>query len=242
MPPARVPPTRVPPPAPAAPDPLGMSAPTRERVMAGFRAGLPYGAASLLLGLSFGVLARPLMGPVATIVMSTIVFAGSAQFAALAVLSAGGGAPAAIVAGMLLNLRFVPMGIAMAPWLHAGPLGRALRGQAIVDASWALANRGGGRFDIDFLLGSTLAQYPAWVAGTVVGALAGGLIGNPRALGLDAIFPAFFLGLLVVELRQAQARPIAALGGVIALVLIPITPPGVPIIVAAAAVFVTAGF
>jgi 4-azaleucine resistance transporter AzlC len=203
---------------------------------------LPYAAASLLLGLSFGVLARPLMGPVATIVMSTIVFAGSAQFAALAVLSAGGGAAAAIVAGMLLNLRFVPMGIAIAPSLRAGPLGRALRGQAIVDASWALANRGGGRFDIEFLLGSTLAQYPAWVGGTVLGALAGGLIGNPRSLGLDAIFPAFFLGLLVAELRRPKARPAAALGAVIALVLTPLTAAGVPIIVAAAAVFVAAGW
>lgn len=242
MPPARVPATCVAPAQPAEPDTLRTQAPARDRVLAGLHAGLPYGAASLLLGLSFGVLARPLMGPVATIVMSTIVFAGSAQFAALAVLSAGGGAAAAIIAGMLLNLRFVPMGIAIAPSLRAGPLGRALRGQAIVDASWALANRGGGRFDIEFLLGSTLAQYPAWVGGTVVGALAGGLIGNPRALGLDAIFPAFFLGLLVAELRRPEARPVAVMGGAIALVLMPLTPAGVPIIVAAAAVFVTAGF
>ena len=247
MPPARVPTTHLPPAEPAeaagsgGSDLLTAQAPPRERVLAGLRAGLPYGAASLLLGLSFGVLARPLMGPTAAIVMSAIVFAGSAQFAALAVLSAGGGAPAAIVAGMLLNLRFVPMGIAIAPSLRAGPLGRALRGQALVDASWALANRGGGRFDIEFLLGSTLAQYPAWVGGTVVGALAGGLIGNPRSLGLDAIFPAFFLGLLVAELRRPQARPVAAVGAVIALALTPLSPAGVPIIVAAAAVFVMAG-
>jgi 4-azaleucine resistance transporter AzlC len=242
MPPARVPSTHVPTAPPAEPEAIRAPAPPRDRVVAGIRAGLPYGVASLLLGFSFGVLARPLMGPVATIVMSAIVFAGSAQFAALAVLSAGGGAPAAIVAGMLLNLRFVPMGIAIAPSLRAGPLGRALRGQALVDASWALANRGGGRFDIDFLLGSTMAQYPAWVGGTVLGALAGGLIGNPRSLGLDAIFPAFFLGLLIVELRRPQARPVAALGAVIALVLTPLTPAGVPIIVAAAAVFVAAGW
>jgi 4-azaleucine resistance transporter AzlC len=242
MPPARVPSTRVPPAEPEVSEPVPAQPPTRDRIVAGFRAGLPYGAASLLLGLSFGVLARPLMGPVAAIVMSTVVFAGSAQFAALAVLSAGGGAAAAIVAGMLLNLRFVPMGIAIAPSLKAGPLGRALRGQALVDASWALANRGGGRFDIEFLLGSTLAQYPAWVGGTVLGALAGGLIGNPRSLGLDAIFPAFFLGLLVVEMRRPRARPIAALGAVIALILTPLTPAGVPIIVAAAAVFVAAGW
>jgi 4-azaleucine resistance transporter AzlC len=211
--------------------------PGGERVLAGLRAGVPYGVASLLVGLSFGVLARPVMGPAATIVMSVVVFAGSAQFAALAVLSAGGGAAAAIVAGMLLNLRFVPMGIAIAPSLRAGPLGRALRGQALVDASWALSNRGDGRFDVQFLLGSTLAQYPGWVVGTAVGALAGGLLGDPRSLGLDAIFPAFFLGLLVTELRRPQARPVAALGAGIALLLIPFTPAGVPIIAAALAVF-----
>jgi 4-azaleucine resistance transporter AzlC len=204
-------------------------------VGAGLRAGIPYGLASLLLGFSFGVLARPVMGPVAAIVMSVIVFAGSAQFAALAVLSAGGGAAAAIVAGILLNLRFVPMGIAIAPSLPHGGLGRALRGQALVDASWALANRGDGRFDIDHLLGSTLAQYPGWVLGTVLGAIAGGVIGNPDALGLDAIFPAFFLALLAAELRRPGARPVAALGAAVALVLTPVAPAGVPIVAAALA-------
>ena len=204
-----------------------------EQLASGVRAGIPYGIASLLLGLSFGVLARPVMGPVPAIVMSVVVFAGSAQFAALAVLSAGGGAAAAIVAGLLLNLRFVPMGIAVAPSLRGGPLGRALRGQALVDASWALANRGDGSFDVDFLLGSTLAQYPGWVGGTVIGALLGGAIGSPSSLGLDAIFPAFFLGLLVSELRRSEALLVAAVGAAIALALTPIAPAGVPIIAAA---------
>jgi 4-azaleucine resistance transporter AzlC len=211
-------------------------APTLEaagRLAPGVRAGVPYALASGLLGFSFGVLARPVMGSAAAITMSVIVFAGSAQVAALAVLSAGGGAAAAIIAGVLLNLRFVPMGIAIAPSLRHRPLGRALRGQALVDASWAMANRGDGRFDTDLLFGSTLIQYPAWVLGTVVGVIAAGAIGNPDKLGLDAIFPAFFLGLLVVELRRPRAPAVAALGAVVALVLIPFTPAGVPIVAAA---------
>jgi 4-azaleucine resistance transporter AzlC len=202
-------------------------------IASGARAGIPFALASLLVGLSFGVLARPVMGPAAAIVMSVIVFAGSAQFAALAVLAAGGSAIAAIVAGVLLNLRFVPMGIAIAPWLPHRALGRAVRGQALVDASWALSSRGEGRFDVDFLLGATIIQYPAWVLGTIVGVAAGSAIGNPNTLGLDAIFPAFFLGLLVTELRKPGAPGVAAAGAVIALALTPVAPAGVPIIAAA---------
>ncbi|MGI8713515.1 MAG: AzlC family ABC transporter permease [Solirubrobacteraceae bacterium] len=204
----------------------------RPQLAEGFRAGIPYAVASGLVGVSFGILARPVMGSAAAIVMSVIVFAGSAQFASLAVLSAGGGALPAIAAGVLLNLRFVPMGIAIAPSLRHGPLGRALRGQALVDASWALANRGDGRFDTVFLVGSTLAQYPAWVLGTVIGVIAGAAIGNPDTFGLDAIFPAFFLGLLANEVRRPGAPVAAILGAAIALVLIPVAPAGVPIIAA----------
>ena len=207
----------------------------RPELTQGVRAAVPYAVASGLVGVSFGVLARPVMGAAAAIVMSVIVFAGSAQFAALAVLSAGGGALPAIVAGTLLNLRFVAMGIAIAPWMTHGSLGRALRGQALIDASWALANRGGGRFDTEFLLGSTLIQYPAWVLGTVVGVIAGASIGNPDTLGLDAIFPAFFLGLLINEIRRPGAPVVSALGAAIALALTPVAPAGVPIIAAALA-------
>ena len=94
---------------------------TESRFRAGMRAGVPYAAAGLLLAISFGVLAQPVMGNVAPIVMSALLFAGSAQFAATAVLGAGGGVVAAIAAGILLNLRYVPMGIALAPSLRGGP-------------------------------------------------------------------------------------------------------------------------
>jgi branched chain amino acid efflux pump len=99
-----------------------------------------------------------------------------------------------------------------------------------------MANRGGGRFDSDFLVGATLPSYPAWVGGTVVGVLAGDLIGDPANLGLDALFPAFFLALLVGgELRTGRtAVLVAALGAAVALALLPITPAGVPVIAASA--------
>jgi 4-azaleucine resistance transporter AzlC len=205
----------------------------------GFKAGVPIAAASLALAISFGVLARPVMGTVAPIVMSALVFAGSAQFAALAVLAAGGGAGAAIVAGILLNARYVPMGIALAPSLRGGPLRRAAIGQAMVDASWAMSIRGEGRFDPAFMVGATAPNYPAWVGGTAIGVLLGDVIGDPERLGLDAIFPAFFLALLATELgRGRRAIAAAALGSAIALTFAPFTAPGIPVIAACAAALI----
>ena len=208
----------------------------RDSFRSGLRVGVPYAAAGLLLGASFGVLAQPVMGNVAPIVMSALLFAGSAQFASLAVLGAGGGAGAAILAGILMNLRYVPMGIALAPSLRGGPLRRAAVGLAMIDFSWAAASRGGGRFDPAFMVGATLPSVPCWIGGTAIGVFAGDLIRDPQALGLDAIFPAFFLTLLVEgELRPGLPSVVAGLGALIALALIPFTPAGVPVIAASAA-------
>jgi predicted branched-subunit amino acid permease len=179
------------------------------------------------------------MGNVAPIVMSALLFAGSAQFAATAVLAAGGGAPAAIVAGLLMNLRYLPMGIAIAPSLRGGPLRRAAIGMTMIDFSWAASSRGGGRFNPEFMVAATAPSYPAWVGGTAIGVFAGDLITDPGAFGLDAIFPAFFLCLLVEgELRPGRPALVAGLGSVIALVLIPFTPAGVPVVAASAAALV----
>lgn len=206
----------------------------------GFRAGVPFAVAGFVLAISFGLLAEPVMGPVAPIVMSAIVFAGSAQFAALAVLAAGGGVVAAVAAGVLLNARYIPMGIALAPSLDGGPLRRALIGQGMIDFSWAAAAREGGNFDWRFMLGATTPAYPSWVGGTVVGVLAGDLIGDPETLGLDAIFPAFFLALLLSGETSGGRRAIVAalLGAAIALALVPWAPPGLPVIAACLAALI----
>lgn len=206
-----------------------------EEAIAGVRAGLPYALAAAFVGVSFGVLAEPLMGAGAAVAMSAFVFAGSAQFGATAVLASGGSAAPAILAGVLLNARYIPMGIALAPSLRGGPLRRAAYGQAMIDASWAMSSRGAGRFDPDFMVGATLPSIPAWIGGTALGAFGGELIADPDALGLDVLFPAFFLSLLANEMRSGRARGAAAAGAAIALALTPIAPPGIPVIVASVA-------
>lgn len=200
---------------------------------------MPFALATLVLGISFGVLARSLgWGTVAPIVMSAVVFSGSAQFAVASILGAGGGPLPAVIAAVLVNARFGPMGVAAAPALKGGPLRRALEGQAVVDASWALASRGEGRLDRELLMGATLPQITAWLGGTVIGVLGGEAIGDLERLGLDAVFPAFFLVLLAEELRAGRAVAAGFLGATLALALTPFTPAGVPVIAACAAALV----
>jgi 4-azaleucine resistance transporter AzlC len=201
----------------------------------GFKAGLAFTIPTFALGASFGVLAQPVMGAPAAIAMSILVFAGAAQFASVTVLAASGGVASAVSAGLLINARFLPMGLALAPALRGGPVRRAAEAQAMVDASWALAQRGGGRFNREVMLGATIPQAACWWTGTALGALGGSLIGDPAALGLDAMFPAFYLALLVQEMDLRATGASALLGAAIALVLVPFAPPGIPVVAASAA-------
>ncbi len=202
------------------------------------RAGLPYAMAGFLLSVSFGVLARNAgFSPVQAIVTSLVVYAGSAQFAALSIFASGGGLAPAVAAAAMVNSRFLPMGIALAPSLPGGPIKRAIQGQPVVDASWVLAGRPDGTFDRPMLFWSSAIQFVTWQSGTIVGALADDLLGDPQKLGLDAIFPAFFLALLIAELKEGRGWLTGAVGGAISLALVPFTPVGVPVLAASLAAF-----
>lgn len=211
----------------------------RESLLAGLRVSPPYAAAALLLSFSFGAVATASgLSPVAAVVMSAVVYAGSAQFASIGILAAGGGVGAAVGAAALMNSRFLPMGVALGPSLPGGRLRRALQGQAVVDSSWALALRADGTFDRWFLFGHSAPQYACWITGTALGVLTDRI--DPEALGLDAVFPAFFLALLVAELRKGSRTSlgVALAGAALALALVPLVPVGVPVLVASGAALV----
>jgi predicted branched-subunit amino acid permease len=206
---------------------------------AGVRAGLPFAIAGGLLATSFGVLARDAGMPEwAAVLMSAVVFAGSAQIAALTIIAAGGGLGAALGAAALMNSRFLPIGMAFAPSLPGSAVRRAAQGQAVVDVSLVVARDGEGGYDRGLLFGSSAIQYLTWVSGTAAGVLAGALVEDPETLGLDAIYPAFFLALMLGELSSARAKAVAATGALIALALVPLTPPGVPVLAASLATLI----
>ena len=203
----------------------------------GLRVGLGLAFPTFLLALTFGASARELgWGALAPVVASIVVFSGSAQFALLTALAGGGGLATGVASTALINARFVPMGLAVAPSLHGGRLRRAIEGQTVVDGSFVAAHVGGGRFDRERMMGATAVQFVAWVSGTVVGVLLAPPAELTEALGLDVVFPGFFLLLLLDEVRHSRiALAAAGLGGAIAGGLVLVVPAGLALLGSAVA-------
>lgn len=201
------------------------------------RQALVLAAAVGVFAVSFGVLAEATGLPwQMACAMSLLVFGGGSQFAAVGVIAAGGSPVAAVAAGLLLNCRYLPFGLALAPALRGGLARRILAAQLVIDESSALAlAQDDPRVRERLFWFAGAAVFVLWNAGTAIGAFAGQALGDPRALGLDAAFPAGFLVLLGPLVRRSAAKRAAAAGALIAVALVPVAPPGVPIFVASLA-------
>lgn len=203
-------------------------------------AGITLGLAVGVFGVSFGVLAVTSGSSVAqTCAMSLLVFTGASQFAAVGVLGSGGSPAAALASALLLAARNGAYGLALAPVLRGSPARRLVASQLVIDESTAMALAQPDRAARERAFWITgVSVFVFWNAGTLLGALGGSAIGDPARLGLDAAFPAGFVALLVPHLRRLEGRVTAALGALIALVLVPLTPAGVPILAAGLAALV----
>lgn len=189
-----------------------------------------------VFGISFGVLSVAAgVSPLMTCAMSLLVFGGGAQFATIGVLGAGGSPAAAVASGLLLNARYAAFGIALAPITGVGGfVQRLLAAHLTIDESAALAlSEPDPRRARRLFWGTGVAIFLLWNAGTALGAFAGSAIGDPAVWGLDAAFPAGFLALLGPLLRDRASRLAALAGAAIAVALLPVAPPGVPVLVAA---------
>lgn len=194
---------------------------------------LGIGVATGVGGASFGVLAVAAgLTPLQACVMSLLVFTGGSQFAVIGVLAAGGAPATAVANALLLGVRNAAYGFSVAPLLRGSFLRRALASQLVIDESTAMARAqddpasARGAF---FAAG--LSVFVLWNLGTLAGALAGTAL-DPERYGLDAMFPALFLALLAPQLRQPGAPRVAAAGALIALVLVPVAPAGIPVLAA----------
>jgi 4-azaleucine resistance transporter AzlC len=199
-----------------------------------------------VIGVSYGAVAVtsgfPLWVPVATAVL---VLAGSSEFLFVGIIAAGGSPVAAVLAGLLVNARHITYGLAVSDVVGSG--WRRLAGTHLMnDESVVLALAQGDparRRAAYWLSGAGLLV--CWPAGALAGALAGGALRNPDALGLDAMFPAAILALILPALRgktpaDRGVRHAAIAGAAIALATAPFLPPGLPELLALGGLALTA--
>lgn len=194
------------------------------------------GAAVGVFGATFGVLAVAAgLTALQAQVMSMLVFTGASQFAAVGIIDSGGTPAAAVGSALLLAARNGMYGVSLARRIGGSRPRRFLAAQLVIDESTAMAAAHPDETERAFWL-TGLSVFVFWNLGTMVGALGGEAIGDPRTLGLDAAFPAGFVALMAPHLRRRDGRVAAAVGGAVAIVSVPFVPAGVPILLAAVGV------
>jgi 4-azaleucine resistance transporter AzlC len=211
------------------------------------RAGIVRAAAGIavyagVFGTTFGAVAAAAGLNVPDIMLlSVVMFTGASQFAFVGVVAAGGSLPAAVLAALLLGIRNAFYGVPVTAVVRPRGLSRFWTAHFVIDETAGMtvaqSTRPAARYAF-WVTGRLL--FVCWVAGSLVGALAGSHI-NSSQFGLDAAAPAIFLALLWPQLTRAGIPAVASVGALIAFALIPITPPGIPV-VAAATVAVASGF
>ncbi|PZS33387.1 MAG: branched-chain amino acid ABC transporter permease [Pseudonocardiales bacterium] len=188
--------------------------------------GFAFGAASVAAGLSV----------LQTCLLSLLTFTGGTQLAAVGVIAGGGTLAAALGSGLLLGSRNTLYAMRLAPLLQVRGLRRLLAAHGTIDESTAMAiaqkSPELSRVAFWWTFG---AVFTVWNLATLLGAAGTSALGDPNRFGLDAVVPAAFLALLAPRLRiGAIERRVALAGAVIAVALIPFTPPGVPVLASCA--------
>lgn len=212
-----------------------MSAPTRRSVVrncvgvgvAVGSYGVAFGAASIAAGLS----------ALQTCLLSLLAFTGGTQFAVVGVIAGGGGIAAALGSGLLLGSRNALYAMRMAPLLGVRGARRLLAAHGTIDESTAMAIGQPAPELARVAFWCTFGSvFVMWNLATLLGAAGATALGDPARFGLDAVVPTAFLALLAPRLRQGRVElRVAAGGALIAAVLIPLTPPGVPVLAATGA-------
>ncbi len=205
---------------------------TGRRLTAHRRDSIVLGVAVGVFGVTFGVLATTSGLSVAqACAMSLLVFTGASQFAAVGVVGAGGAAASAVGTALLLAARNGAYGLTISRLLPRPLVARLAASQLVIDESTAMALvQDDDRHAREAFWFTGVTLYVCWNLGTLVGAVSGEAIGDPEAWGLDAAFPAGFVSFVLPHVRSRPGLVAALLGGVVAVVAIPLTPAGAPVL------------
>ena len=201
------------------------------------RTGLGVGVASGAYAVSLGALGVAAgLSIVQTCALSVLVFTGGSQFAFVGVVAGGGNPLSGAASAILLGARNGLYGVRLVPLLDVRGSRRLVAAQLTIDESTAVAlaneDRGRRAGQLGFWV-TGLAIFLLWNLGTLVGAVAGSAVGDPRDFGLDAAAPAAFLALLAPRMRARTEWTAALVAAGVAIVAVPLVPAGLPVLVAA---------
>lgn len=204
------------------------------------RQGLSVGLATGIYGVSFGALGIAAGLDVwQTVALSLLLFTGGSQFAFIGIIGAGGSPVTAVATSTLLGIRNGLYGLQLARVLRLTGWRRTAAAHVTIDESTAvaLAQEHPEVQRTGFWAGG-LGVFTFWNLSTLIGAVVGNAIGDPRVWGLDAAAAAAFVGLIWPRLRDRTGQVTAALAAAIALIAFAPTPAGVPVLLAALAAVV----
>lgn len=199
------------------------TSPRRARFVRGLRLGSPIFLGYVPVGMAFGVLAVQTGFTVGqAVACSATALAGAGQFIALSALTAGGAAASALVATAVVNLRYLLFSTTFAPHLRtARPLSRAWLAFTLTDETFAVnvADIRSGQATPASMAGVGAIAWSGWVAGTLVGAVGAGWIGDPTRWGVDFAMPAMFAALFVALAEDLRHVAVGLVAAALALVL-----------------------
>lgn len=196
--------------------------------------GLAVAVATGAYGISFGAIGVSSgLDVLQTCALSLLVFTGASQFAFVGVIAAGGAPLVGAASGLLLGVRNTLYGLRLAPLLDWHGARRAAAAHVVIDESTAMSvtRETTEAARVGFLT-TGLGVFALWNAATLVGALAGDALGDPRRYGLDSAVGGAFLALLWPRLSTTSARVVALGSAALAIALVPLTPVGVPVLAA----------
>lgn len=212
----------------------------RDRLTPAVRMGLSIAAAVGVYGVSFGALSVAAGLTVwQTVALSALMFTGGSQFAFIGVIGGGGTGAAAWAAATLLGIRNGVYGMQLKALIRPSARLIPLMAQLTIDESTANAVAQDEHDErVRGFWTTGIGVWILWNTFTLVGALAGNAIGDPRLWGLDGAAVAAFLGLLWPRLTDRDPIAVAIAAALVTIVAVPLVPPGIPVLIAAA---VTAG-
>jgi predicted branched-subunit amino acid permease len=161
-------------------------------------------------------------------------FTGASQFALVGVIGAGGSVWTGAATAVLLGSRNALYGLRLASLLGVAGWRRALASQFVIDETTAMAIARDDPRQSRFAFWATgVVLFTLWNLGTLAGALATHALSNPKVFGLDAAPPAAFLALLAPRLHAREPLAIAIAAAVVAIIVLPFVPAGVPLLIVA---------